>query len=86
MQYCVFWSQGKALLAGISRANRDISKVCLQIIFVYGLETGLLALVRKNKRREMFVSKQDRVVNLILIGCNIYLKGYQRINMNYGNI
>ena len=34
----------------------------------------------------MFVSKQDRVVNLILIGCNIYLKGYQRINMNYGNI
>ena len=32
----------------------------------------------------MFVSKQDRVVNLILIGCNIFMsEEYQRINMNY---
>ena len=32
----------------------------------------------------MFVSKQDRVVNLILIGCNIFIsEEYQRIHMNY---
>ena len=32
----------------------------------------------------MFVSKQNRVVNLILIGCNIFIsEEYQRINMNY---
>ena len=33
----------------------------------------------------MFVSKQDRVVNLILIGCNIYLKN-TREYINYGDI
>ena len=48
--------------------------VCLQIIYVCGSETGFLAWVRKNTRRYMFVSKQDRVVNLILISCNIYLR------------
>ena len=36
----------------------------------------------------MFVSKQDRVLNLILIGCNIYLtEEYQRISkINHGDI
>ena len=35
----------------------------------------------------MFVSKQDGVVNRILIGCNIFIsEEYQRINMNYGGI
>ena len=31
--------------------NREISKVCLQIIFVCGSETGFLACARKNTRR-----------------------------------
>ena len=56
------------------RANREISKVGLQIIFGYRPETSLLAWVRENARRQMFDSKQDRVVNLILIGCSIYLR------------
>ena len=56
------------------RENREISKVCLQIIFVCGSETGFLAWVRKNTRGQMFVSKQDRVFNLILMICNIYLR------------
>ena len=30
--------------------------------------------IRRNARREMFVSKQDRVLNVILIGRNIYLR------------
>ena len=36
----------------------------------------------------MFVSKQDRVLNLILIGCNMYLtEEYQRISkINHGDI
>ena len=48
------------------RAKREISKVCLQIIFGYGSETGLLACVRENTRRyvkirvgKCFVSGQD---------------------------
>ena len=63
-------------------AKREISKVCLQIIFGYGSDTGLLAWVRENTRRyvkirvgKCFVSEQDRVVNLnILISCNMYLR------------
>ena len=53
---CVLVS-GQALFAGISkftpvyRANREISKVCLQIIFGYRSETGLLAWIRENTRR-----------------------------------
>ena len=36
----------------------------------------------------MFVSKQDRVLNLILIGCNMYLtEKYQRISkINHGDV
>ena len=62
-----------------------ISKVCLQINFVRESENCLQAWVRKNTRRYMFVSKQDRVVNLILIGCNIHLRN-TREYMNYGDI
>ena len=73
----MFWSPARRYLQvflSLYRANREISKVCLQIISGYRSETGLLAWVHENTRREMFVSKQDRVVNLILTGCNIYLR------------
>ena len=53
-------------ICSLYRANREISKVCLQIICVCGLETGFLEWEHKNTCREMFVSKQDRVFNLIL--------------------
>ena len=48
---------GQALFAGVSTfirlygANREISKACLQIIFGYRSEAGLLAWVRENTRR-----------------------------------
>ena len=53
--------------------------------FGYQSETGLFVWVRENTCRYIFVSKQGRVVNLLLIGCNTYLRS-TGINMNYGDI
>ena len=50
MRYCVVWLPVRSYLQvflSLYRTNRKISKVCLQIIFVCRLETGLLAWVRK---------------------------------------
>ena len=50
MRYCVVWLRVRSYLQvflSLYRTNRKISKVCLQIIFVCRLETGLLAWVRK---------------------------------------
>ena len=38
------------VILSLSRENREISKVCLQISFGYRSETGLLAWVRENTR------------------------------------
>ena len=76
IRFFVFWSPVRRYLQvflSLYRANRKIGMVCLQIIFGYRSETGLLAWVRENTRRWMLVSKQERVVNLTLIGCNIFL-------------
>ena len=54
IRYCVFWSPARSYLQvflSLYRANREISKVCLQIIFGYQSKTGLLAWVRENTRR-----------------------------------
>ena len=53
-RYRVFWSpvrRNLQVFLSLYRANREISKVCLQIIFVCGSESGLLAWLRKNTRR-----------------------------------
>ena len=52
--YDVFWSPVRRYLLvflSLYRANREISKVCLQIIFGDRSETGLLAWVHENTRR-----------------------------------
>ena len=54
IRYWVFWSPVRGNLhvfLSLDSANRVISKVCLQIIFVCESETGLQAWVRKNTRR-----------------------------------
>ena len=54
IRYCVFWPpvrRNLQVFLSLYRANRVIGKVCLQIIFVCGSETGLLVWVRKNTRR-----------------------------------
>ena len=54
IRYCLFWSPVRRYLQvflSLYRANREISKVCLQIIFGYRSETGLLAWVREHTRR-----------------------------------
>ena len=50
IRYWLFWSLVRGnfqVLLSLYSANRVISKVCLQIIFVCGSETGLQAWVRK---------------------------------------
>ena len=54
IRHSVFWSPVRRYLQvflNSCRANREISKVCLQIIFGYRSETGLLTWVRENTRR-----------------------------------
>ena len=53
IRFFVFWSPVMRYLQvflSLCRANRKISMVCLQIIFGYRSETGLLAWVRYNTR------------------------------------
>ena len=76
----VRWSSVRRYLQVFLRANRardrDFSKVCLQILLAdrrLVRQCGYVE-IRRNTRREMFVSKQDRVLNVILIGRNIYLR------------
>ena len=76
----VRWWSVRRYLQVFLRANRardrDFSKVCLQILFAdrrLVCQCGYVA-IRRNTRREMFVSKQDRVLNVILIGRNIHLR------------
>ena len=54
IRYYVFRSPVRRylqLFLSLYRASREITKVCLQIIFGYGSETSLLAWVRENTRR-----------------------------------
>ena len=76
----VRWSSVRRYLQVFLRANRardrDFSKVCLQILFAdrrLVCKCGYVE-IRRITRREMFVSKQERVLNVILIGRNIYLR------------
>ena len=84
----MFWSPVRGYLQvfqSLYRANREISKVCLQIIFGYRSETGLLAWVREHTLGKCLF--QNRT------GCYSYSyrlqhisEEYQRVNMNYGDI
>ena len=61
----MFWSQVRRNLQvflSLYTANREISKVCLQTIFGYVSETGLVAWVRENTRTVLFQSSTGLLI------------------------